>query len=168
MATVGTKKLIMTSLLCALCCVTTMAVRVPSPTGGYINPGDAVVLLGAFILGPVWGAVAGGLGSAMADAFAGYIIYAPATLIIKAAMGFCAGLIVKKNRSKFALIRAGLVAEIIMIGGYFLFTSLILRQGLGALPEIPGNCIQGVFGIIVSCSLYKALAKTSYINTLVL
>ena len=168
MSAISTKKLIMTSLFCALCCVATMAIRVPSPTGGYINPGDAVVLLSAFILGPVWGAVAGGIGSAMADAFAGYVIYVPATLIIKAAMGFCAGLIVKKNRSKFALIRAGLAAEIIMISGYFLFTSLILGQGLGALPEIPGNCIQGIFGIIVSFSLYKALSKTSYIKTLVI
>ena len=168
MTTVNTKKLILTSLFCALSCVTTMAVAVPSPTGGYINPGDAVVLLGAFILGPVWGAVAGGIGSAMADAFAGYVIYVPATLIIKAAMGFCAGLIVKNNRSKFALIQAGLTAEIIMIGGYFLFTSLILGQGLGALPEIPGNCLQGIFGIIVSCSLYKALSKTPYIKTLVI
>ncbi|MBQ1334585.1 MAG: ECF transporter S component, partial [Clostridia bacterium] len=61
------KRIIMVSLFAALVCVATMVIRIPSPTGGYINPGDAVVLLAAFLLGPIWGAVAAAIGSSLAD-----------------------------------------------------------------------------------------------------
>ena len=164
MSEVRTKKLVMTALFTALCCVATMVVSIPSPTGGYINTGDVLVLLGAFILGPVGGAIAGGVGSAMADALSGYMIYIPATLIIKALMGLCAGIIMEKWESKLSIFIAGITAEIIMIGGYFAFTAVFLGLGWGALPEIPGNCIQGLFGIIASSLLYSALAKTGYLR----
>lgn len=161
-----TGKIVMTALFAALCCVATMVIRIPSPTGGYINPGDAIVLLGALILGPMYGAVAGGLGSAMADALAGYMAYVPATLIIKAAMGLCAGFIFKKLHTRFSIILAGVAAEVIMIAGYFVFTAVVLGLGWGALPEIAGNCVQGLFGIIASSLLYKALAKTKYVKSM--
>ncbi len=52
-------RLVMAALLAAMTCVATMVLVVPSPTGGYMNLGDAVVLLGVFLLGPVYGAAAG-------------------------------------------------------------------------------------------------------------
>ena len=61
------KQLALTGLFAALGCVATMVLQIPSPTGGYLNLGDTVVVLGAWILGPVYGAVAGGVGPAMAD-----------------------------------------------------------------------------------------------------
>lgn len=158
------KKLVMTALFTALCCVATMIIRVPSPTGGYINPGDAVVLLGACFLGPVCGAVAGGIGSAMADILSGYVIYAPATLIIKALMALCAGLIIQRMKGVLSVIISGIAAEIIMISGYFLFSAQFLGLGWGALPEIPGNCVQGVFGVTVSTLLYSALSRIPYMK----
>lgn len=66
------KNLVFASLLAALACVATMVITVPSPTGGYMNLGDTVVLLSAYLLGPWWGAAAGGIGSMLADLFAGY------------------------------------------------------------------------------------------------
>ena len=80
--------------------LTAMVIRVPSPTGGYMNLGDTVVLLGAFLLGPWYGALAGGIGSAMADALAGYMVYAPATLVIKAVMAILAGLLYRGLKEK--------------------------------------------------------------------
>ena len=57
-------KLILAALFAALTCVATSVIHVPIPaTNGYINLGDGMVLLGAFLLGPVYGAAAGGLGS---------------------------------------------------------------------------------------------------------
>ena len=36
----------MTALFAALACVATMSIRIPTPgTGGYIHPGDAIVIL---------------------------------------------------------------------------------------------------------------------------
>lgn len=160
------KKIVMVSLFTALTCVATMVIRIPSPTGGYINPGDAVVLLGSFLLGPIWGAVAAALGSAMADVFSGYAVYAPATFIIKGLMALCGGIILNKLKSKKAAgaILGSFVAEIIMVVGYLLFTATILGYGLGAVAEVPGNLVQGVFGIIAGTALYVALSKIPYIS----
>ena len=65
-------RLVMTGLFMAMTCVATMVLVVPSPSGGYMNLGDAIVLLGAFLLGPVYGGLAGGIGAAIADLLAGY------------------------------------------------------------------------------------------------
>ena len=89
-----TRKLVYLALFTALTTAATMVVRVPSPTGGYVNAGDAVVLLCAFVLGPVPGAVAAGIGSALADIFGSYFLYAPATLVIKGLTALVAGLLI--------------------------------------------------------------------------
>lgn len=160
-------RLVMTGLFSALCCVATMMIRIPSPVGGYINAGDAVVLLGAFFLGPIAGGIAAGLGSALADALAGYMVYVPATFIIKFLMAFLAALIFRQLQKKSvsaAVMIGGIAAEVIMIAGYFAFTALILGLGWGALPEIPGNVAQGVFGIAAAAVLRAALWRVPYVR----
>lgn len=157
-----TTLLVWTALFTALTTVATMIIRIPSPTGGYLNAGDALVILSACVLGPFWGAAAAGLGSALADLITGYVIYAPATFVIKALMALAAGLILRRSAGKHTLAYAvcgSVAAEIIMICGYFAFTALILDLGLGALAEIPGNCVQGAFGAIVGTALFMALRK---------
>ena len=84
-------RLVMTGVLMALACVATMVIQIPSPTHGYMNLGDCVVLLSGCLLGPVYGAVAGGVGSALADLLSGYAVYVPGTLVIKAVMAALAG-----------------------------------------------------------------------------
>ena len=81
-------RLTMTAVLTALTCVMTLVVRIPSPTKGYLNLGDCFVLLDGWLLGPLYGAFAGGVGSALADLFAGYPVYLPATLLIKGIMAW--------------------------------------------------------------------------------
>lgn len=62
------KLMITAALFAALSCAATMSIRIPTPgTGGYIHPGDAIVILSGIVLGPVWGFLAGGIGSALAD-----------------------------------------------------------------------------------------------------
>ena len=61
-----------------------MLIKIPSPLKGYINLGDGIVLLAAWVLPLPYGLVAAGLGSALADLFSGYVVYAPATFAIKA------------------------------------------------------------------------------------
>ena len=85
-----TQKMVMASLLAALCCVATMVIKIPSPLKGYINLGDGVVLLSGWLLGAGYGFFAAGIGSALADVFSGYIIYAPVTFIVKAFMAVVA------------------------------------------------------------------------------
>lgn len=164
-----TKKIVWAGLLTALTTVSTMVIQVPSPTGGYINAGDALVVLTAFILGPFWGAMAAGLGSALSDILAGYVVYAPATFIIKGLMAFVACTLFKsgQGRAKLPMIILGcLAAETIMIAGYFLFTATLLGYGWGAAAEIPGNCIQGAFGLVCGTLLVRLCMEKRLSNLL--
>ena len=45
------KRLVYLSLLSALCCVATMAIPIPTPTGGYLNAGDIIVVFTARLAG---------------------------------------------------------------------------------------------------------------------
>ena len=58
-----------TATFAALCCVCTF-IAVPLPFG-YFNLGDVFVLLSAWLLGPVLGPLAAGVGTALADVLIG-------------------------------------------------------------------------------------------------
>ena len=155
-------RLVLCALFAALACVATMVIQIPSPMQGYVNLGDCIVLLGAFVLGPIYGALAGGIGSALADILTGYALYAPATLVIKAIMGLCAGGLFKAFRKKnryVALLSGGIAAEVVMVFGYFLYAMLLLGEGIAALASVPGNLFQGAVGIVVSFVLYITLEE---------
>ena len=62
----GNKKLIYAALFAALCCVITMYPKFPT-LFGYIHAGDALVLLAAYVLGPLWGSLAAALGSSLVN-----------------------------------------------------------------------------------------------------
>lgn len=153
------------ALLAALTCAATMAIRVPSPTGGYMNLGDTVVLLGAFLLGPWYGAVAGGIGSAMADALSGYMVYVPATLVIKSVMAMTAGLLYRALRERTGgMLLCAAAGEIPMVAGYWLFDALLLGSFAGAAAGIPSNLVQAGFGAAASVFLAAALRKSGYVR----
>lgn len=162
------KKIVLTALMAALVCVATMIIKIPSPLQGYINLGDCIVLVSAWVLSPVYGFFAAGVGSALADLLSGYALYAPATFIIKGCMALVAFGIFKlmknKTRKLPARLIGGILAEIVMVGGYFIFEGFL--YGFGAsLVNIPPNCIQGVAGIVIGLLLVKVFEK---INTIVI
>lgn len=162
-----TKKIVFAALLAALACVATMIIKIPTPLGGYIHAGDAIVVLAGFLLGPVWGALAAGLGSGLADVISGYVLYAPGTFVIKAVVALLAGWIIGtkliKNEFAKALV-AGIIGGIVMVGGYMLYEAVFMGFGIGAAANIPMNCIQGAFGAVAGAALYIALSKTNYFN----
>lgn len=152
---------VIAALFTALICVATFIVQIPSPaTGGYVNLGDCFVLIAGMYLGYGYGALAAGLGSALADMLAGYSQYAPATFVIKALMAVFACLIfkslIKKTRIG-AKILSGLAAEVIMVGGYFAYEAVILKYGMAAAGSVVPNIIQGVAGILAAFALSTAL-----------
>ena len=89
-----------TAVFMALTCVATMVVQIPIPLG-YAHLGDSVILICAFFFGPVVGALAGGIGSAMADILTGFAVWAVPTLIIKTIMPIIACAIFGNMKSKF-------------------------------------------------------------------
>ena len=158
-----TKKLVMASLLAALCCVATMIIKIPSPLKGYLNLGDCVVLLSGWLLSPAYGFAAAGIGSALADVFSGYVTYAPATFIIKGLMALIAYFGFKILQNKIgnlpSRIISGIVAEAIMVLGYFVFEGF-LYGFIPSIANIPANAVQGVAGIIIGTILIKVFEKS--------
>lgn len=149
---------VMLALFTALSVVATLLIRIPYGLG-YINFGDAVVMIAAVVLGSAGGAVAGGLGPAIADAVSGYVIYAPFTAVVKAAEGFLCGLMYAKlfkNRASWVrCLVAFLTVTVWVTVGYALTDFLLvlfgadgfeaygLRAALAAgVVTMPGTLVQ--------------------------
>ncbi|MBQ9805200.1 MAG: ECF transporter S component [Clostridia bacterium] len=163
----ATQKIVFSSLFAALICVATMLIKIPSPLKGYINLGDGVVLLSAWILPLPYGVIAAGLGSALADIFSGYAVYAPATFVIKGLMAIvaysCHKLFAKKIKSTVSRIFSGIFAEIVMILGYFLFEG-VLYGFAPSLVNIPANAVQAAAGIVIGVILITVFEKQNIIK----
>ena len=57
-------------------------------------------------------------------------------------------------------ISAAVVSEVIMVVGYFFYAGLILGKGLAAAASIPGNIVQGVFGVVTATVVATLLSHT--------
>lgn len=162
-----TQKIVISALLAALVCVATMIIKIPSPLKGYLNLGDCVVLLCGYILSPMYGFLAAGIGSALADLFSGYVIYAPATFIIKGLMALIAYFGFKILHDKIgnmpSRIISTTVAEIVMILGYFIFEGFMYGFTPSAV-NIPANAIQGAAGMILGVILVKIFEKNKILQ----
>lgn len=164
----NTNSLVMTSLIICIILIGTILFRIPVPmTQGYVHLGDAMIYMGVFVLGKRKGALAAGLGSALADILGGYAVWAPWSLVIKALMAFAAGMflhICLKHKSKFTLpiLVAGMVVGgMIMTSGYLLAEYVMYGNMGTALLGVPWNIGQFVVGIIISLSLSSVLQLTS-------
>jgi len=158
----NTKKIVMSSMLAALVCVATMIIKIPSPLKGYLNFGDCVVLLSGWLMPPPYGFLIGGIGSALADIFSGYIVYAPVTFVIKGLMAvvayFAFAFFNKRTGRLASRIISAAFAELLMMTGYLTFES-ILYGFVPSLVNIPANIIQGVAGLILGTLLISLFEK---------
>ena len=122
-------------------------------------------------ISPRFAVAAAAIGSLLADILAGYAIYAPGTLVIKGLVALVAALIWQRfsaNRvRKTALtvrLTAAIAAELVMVLGYFLYESLILGYGMGALPAVPANLGQAAVGVIIAMIFTPALHRSREIT----
>ena len=161
------RKIIFSALFSAIICVATFVIQIPIPaTGGYVNLGDCFVIISGYMLGGFYGAIASGLGSALADILAGYAQYAPATFIIKAAMAIVVYYLFialcKAMGEKLTIVSriiTAIIAEIIMAAGYFAYEALILGYGLSAAASIVPNLMQGFVAVVSSVIISAAIDK---------
>lgn len=156
------KKIIMAALFAALACVATMSIRIPTPgTGGYIHPGDAIVILSGIILGPTGGLLAAGIGSAMADLIGGYFIYVPITFAIKGIIAFISGMVYQKigktPKTRCTAVVLGGITDIILVAGGYFLCEIPLYGVFAAAASIPANLIQGISGLAITFVLYPIL-----------
>ena len=157
------------SMLAALTCIATMIIKVPTiGTNGYVNIGDTIVLVSAWILGNPYGALAAGIGSALADLLSGYGSYVPGTFVIKFLMAFVGYIVFNKLQKtpvpkQIIYVISGIVAELIMVFGYFIYEASFLGYGIGAASSIVSNLIQGVTCLVLGYVLINALAGVKLI-----
>ena len=154
-------RLVLTALFAALTCAATALLHIPSPIGGYFNLGDAVILIGAFLLGPVYGAIAGAIGSALADVLLSFVMYAPATFVIKFLTALTAALLLrgmKKHRLGCAAIGA-IVGELVMAAGYFLYEWWLYGISGSAESLLTTNLPQAAVSAAVAILLFFVLER---------
>ena len=165
-----TKKLVTAALFSAICFGMTM-VSVPLPVVGYGNLGDCFVLLAGWLLGPIWGALAASLGTALADVALGYAVYAPATFVIKGLMvlvSYCIGVLLSGHsdgrvRQVVAHASSAVWGELIMIGGYFAYETLLYGMAAAA-GALVGNSVQAAVGVVLSTALITVIRNNKALD----
>ena len=162
-----TKRLVMSSLFAAIVFLATVILKMPSFVGGgYINLGDSVILISAFLLDPISSGLASGIGSFIADLVVGASLYAVPTFIIKFLIGFVVGNIFKKmSSSKINLPRiiiCTISGEAIMVLGYLLYEIFLYGITTALLSSLLA-LVQAFVSILVATVLYFKVLKNKYL-----
>ena len=166
-----TYKIVMTGILACLIIVMTMMVRIPVPfTQGYVHLGDTVIFIAVLMVGRNYGTAAAGIGSALADLFAGYAYFAPWTLLVKGLMGFTMGTALEILEKRGKLVRFDRVpkleilsmflAGVEMVAGYYFAEVIMYSSWLVPLPTIPANAVQALVGMVLAALIAAALYRT--------
>lgn len=157
------KKISLTGVFAAIIFALTFFVKVPVASG-YVHFGDALIYLCAAFIGGPWAMIAGTIGGLLADVIGGYVMYAPATAIIKALITV-PFICVYKNKEKLLFplsVLMTVLSGVITVGGYFI-ADLIIDKTY-AFVDIPGNVIQAVGSavafIVISAALDSAKVKS--------
>lgn len=162
------RRLVLSALFASLICLATFVIKIPLPAAGYVHLGDGFVILSGWILGPLYGSLSAGVGSMLADVLAGYPVYAPATLVIKALAAFFAAAVWKwadgkKIHTIAAYALSGFSGGIAVPAGYFVFEWFVYSPGIAA-ADVIGNSLQAVVGIACAAAVYSSLDKSGVIK----
>ena len=172
-------KMVMTALMAALSYVvfTFLQIKITLPGGDAtsIHLGNAVCVLGAFLLGGVLGGLGGAIGMTIGDLLDPvYIIYAPKTFILKFCIGLITGIIahrcgkITKTNDRKKIFKWTLLASICGLGfnvifdplfGYFYKRVLLGKSAAEVVLtwNIAATSINAVLSVIVSVIVYMAL-----------
>ncbi len=153
------RELAAAAIFAAVTFVVTRYTVIPIPaTKGYFNLGEVAIYLAAIAFGPAVGAVAGALGSGLADVAAGAPQFALFTFLIKGIEGYIVGRLAGATAG--SRLRATIGGGAWMVAGYFLVEVLFARVlGIAptpaaavtaALTEAPFNIVQAASGVIVA------------------
>ncbi|MBN1875254.1 MAG: ECF transporter S component [Anaerolineae bacterium] len=155
---VDVRRITLTALMAALIFVLTRTVQIATPAQGYIHLGDAGIVFAALAFGPGVAAVAGGLGTALADITSGYMQWALFSFLVHGIQGWIVGAIINREANTGKMILAAVLSALIVIGGYFVAGMILVGIG-GAVSELLPNMIQGISGGLVGVPLYLAVRR---------
>ena len=129
-------------------------------SGGYIHLGDAVIYLCAAFLPSGYAASAAAVGAGLADILSGAPLWAPATILIKAA----SALFFTSKKETVLCTRNAIacaVGAVLCVGGYYIAEVIIYGCGFVVpLASIPFNLIQTVSSAVLFISVSAVFDKT--------
>jgi uncharacterized membrane protein len=158
-------KIIAIAIFAALVFVVTSQIPPIPITSGYFNIGETTIYIAALIFGPLVGAMAGGIGSALSDAFLGFGLFAPGTFFIKGAEGLIVGFLNITLRKRISNLTVCATISVVvggleMVAGYFLYEQFVIGYPFAvALAEVPFNIVQMLIGLIVAVPVMHAVFR---------
>ncbi len=131
----------------AIVFVFTAYLHIPSHTG-YTHVGDGFIYIAACLLPWPYAVFVGAGGALLADCLTSYAIWAPGSVIIKAATVL---LFSRKSKKMICTrnILALVPAWVICIGGYYLYEALFISDFIVAIAGIPGYIMQSALSSVL-------------------
>ena len=115
-------KLSISGLMAALCYVGYAVFPAINASGTKVHLGNAFVVLGALLIGGLYGGLAGAIGLSLADILSGYAASSPRTFITKLVIGLVVGFIAHKiakiseNHKSSYILKWSIIASIVGLG----------------------------------------------------
>lgn len=174
----STKRIVFTALMAALTVAgSALRITIPVDIAGTtsFHLGNIMCALSGILLGPWYGALAAGLGSAIYDMMNPlYISEAWITFLTKAAYGLAAGLICRKYnwnyaRATIATITGALTYAVLYLAKTYFYSGILLKgltaeaAALTVVTKLPATAFNAVvaviFAPILAVSIRTALQK---------
>ena len=161
-----TKLIALTGLFAAMIYVMTAYLHIPTGAG-YTHAGDGLIYLAACLLPTPYAVCAGAIGGALADGLTGFIIWAPATVVIKAVTA----LFFSSKKDKIICVRniLGIIPSLALcIVGYSLYEGVVMSKHISAAAvaaafgQTPAYCIQVLASTILFVVCGLALDKMKF------
>ncbi|WP_035795038.1 ECF transporter S component [Butyrivibrio sp. WCD3002] len=172
-------KITYAGLMAALCYVGYAIFPAINASGTKVHVGNAFVVLGALLLGGLYGGLAGAVGLSVADILGGFAASAPRTFICKLVIGLVVGLVAHKiahiseDKKKSYVFKWSIIAAIAGLGfncvfepalKYVWYTLLTpnaekAASAISALVAITtyATIINAVINSVIAVVLYNAL-----------
>jgi uncharacterized membrane protein len=149
-------KIVLVLVLAGAIAALTLIVRIPTPGSfGYLNLGDIGVIFAGLFLRNFYGALAGGLGSAVADIVGGFFIFAPVTFVAKGLEAYVAGTLGIKHPLWLV------IAVLVMVATYFTAEMFLPNMGWSAaISELFPNFIQASIGSVGGYLVFKGVQSS--------
>lgn len=139
--------------------ILTAFISLPVANLGYINIGDAMIMLFASVLesSPLAFLVSG-IASCLSDIYLGFPQYAIFTFLIKGFEGLIVSLLARKIKKKLP---AYICGALIVIAGYALTDVFLTMQWASAFASIGMNFVQVAVSLMIAMALNKPFASIS-------
>ena len=176
----STRKIVFTALMAALTVAgSALRITIPVDIAGTtsFHLGNIMCALGGILLGPWYGALAAGLGSAIYDMINPlYISEAWITFLTKAAYGLAAGLVIRCGKQPWTYVRASaatvagaLTYAVLYLAKTCFYSGMLLKglpleaAALTVVTKLPATTFNAVVAIVfapmLAVSIRKALEK---------